>query len=121
MIWIFQTTDWTTLAPESPDYRFKPWDNELGKEYRKWLAINEIMPVNSAGIVTARDSLTIHWSRDAVMPTVRDFASLSSETARNQYKLGNDAQDWKVSLAQDDLNKSGLSEKDGDAGIVQAV
>ena len=99
------TTGWTALAPESPDYRFKPWDNELGKEYRKWLPINEIMSVNSAGIVTARDRLTIHWSSDEVMPTVRDFVSRSSENARTQYKLGADAQDWKVSLAQDDLTK----------------
>ena len=44
------------------------------------------------------------------MPTVRDFASLSSEDARTKYKLGADAQDWKVSLAQDDLAKSELND-----------
>ena len=104
------TGNWTTLEPKSPDYRFKPWDNELVEEYRKWRPINEIMPVNSAGIVTARDSLTIHWSRDAVMPTVRDFANLPPEDARTKYSLGNDAQDWKVSLAQDDLTKSKLDD-----------
>ena len=104
------TTGWTVLAPESPDYRFKPWDNELGKEYRKWLPINEIIPVNSAGIVTARDGLTIHWSPDEVMSTVRDFAKLPAESARSKYSLGNDVQDWKVGLAQNDLNESGPNE-----------
>ena len=91
------TTKWTTLAPKSPDYRFKTWDNALGTEYQKWPKINEIMPVNSVGAVTARDRLTIRWSRDEVVPTVRDFASLSSETARTQYNLGKDTRDWKVS------------------------
>ena len=104
------TSNWTTLEPKSPDYRFKPWNNELDKEYQEWRPINEIMPVNSAGIVTARDSLTIHWSRDAVMPTVRDFANLPPEAARTKYSLGNDAQDWQVSLAQDDLTKSKLDD-----------
>ena len=110
------TTEWTTLAPESPDYRFKPWDSDAGQEYLQWPKITEIMPVNSAGIVTARDSLTIRWSRDDVMPTVRDFASLPSETARNRYNLGNDTRDWKVGMAQQDLTDSGL-----DNALVQPV
>ena len=110
------TTEWTILAPESPDYRFKPWDSDAGQEYLQWPKITDIMPVNSAGIVTARDSLTIHWSSDDVMPTVRDFAELPTETARSRYNLGNDAQDWKVVLAQQDLNGSGL-----DKALVQPV
>ena len=103
------TTAWTTLDPESPDYRFKPWDKELAAEYQQWPRINDIMPVNSAGIVTARDSLTIRWSRDEVMPVVRDFSGRSAEDARSLYNLGGDVRDWKISLAQEDLNASGLS------------
>ena len=104
------TTGWTVLAQESPDYRFKPWDGDAGQEYLQWPKITEIMPVNSVGIVTARDSLTIHWSKDDVMPTVQDFANLPPETARSRYNLGNDAQDWKVNFAQRDLTDSGLDE-----------
>ena len=109
-------TDWTILAPESPDYRFKPWANDGGQEYLQWPKITEIMPVNSAGIVTARDSLTIHWSRDDVMRTARDFAQLPPETARSRYSLGNDTRDWKVGMAQQDLTDSGL-----DKALVQPV
>jgi hypothetical protein len=61
--------------------------------------------------VTARDNLTIHWSPDEVMEVVKNFAGLPAETARSDYKLGNDVQDWKVSLAQDDLNNSGLDDE----------
>ena len=69
------------------------------------------MPVNSVGIVTARDKLTIHRSRAEVMEVVRDFAHLPPETARDRYNLGRDVQDWKVQWAQDDLNRSGLNDE----------
>ena len=110
------TTSWTILEPESPEYRFKAWDNEIGKEYGKWPKMNEIMPIYSAGIVTARDSLTIHWSKDEVMPKVRDFAGLPSDNARTQYSLGADTRDWKVAFAQKDLNDSAL-----DSALVEQV
>ena len=70
----------------------------------------DIMPVNSVGIVTARDALTIHWSREDAWRTVNDFANLPVEEAREKYALGKDARDWQVALAQADLKASGLIE-----------
>ncbi len=55
-------TEWKTIEPSSPSYIFKPWNRELEEEYQRWPKITEIMPVNSVGVVTARDKLTIHWS-----------------------------------------------------------
>ena len=104
-------SEWTTIEPSSPNYMFKPWNRELEEEYQRWPKITEIMPVNSVGVVTARDKLTIHWSHAGVMDVVRDFAHLPPETARDRYHLGKDVQDWKVHLAQDDLIRSGLSDE----------
>ena len=104
-------TEWEVIEPLSPNYLFKPWNRELEKEYQRWPKITEVMPVNSVGIVTARDNLTIQWSPARVMKVVRDFARLPSETARDKYNLGKDVQDWKVQWAQEDLNRSGLSEE----------
>lgn len=101
--------DWKKIEPSSPNYMFKPWNRELEEKYQAWPKITEIMPVNSVGVVTARDKLTIHLSRPDVMEVVRDFAQLPTETARDKYHLGKDAQDWQVRWAQDDLNRSGLS------------
>ena len=101
-------TEWKTIEPTSPYYMFKLWNRELELEYQRWPKITEIMPVNSVGVVTARDKLTIHWSRTEVMEVVRDFAHLPTETARDKYNLGKDVRDWKVDLAQDDLIGSGL-------------
>lgn len=102
------TTDWDLLAPNSPNYLFKPWDNELDAEYRQWPRINDVMPENSSGIVTARDKLTIRWTRGEVMAAARDFAKMGPEEARSKYKLSEDVEDWKVHWAQADLKNSGL-------------
>ena len=105
------TTEWERLEPESPTYLFKPWDKQLEREYRRWPRITEIMPANSVGVVTARDKLSIQHTADEVMRVVRNFASLEAEKARATYRLGRDAQDWKVELAQADLNDSRLDPK----------
>ena len=100
------TVPWTELNPTSPFYLFIPQDTDILAEYNQGWKITDIMPVNSVGIVTARDSLTIKWSSQEVMDTVTDFAALPVEDARIKYNLGKDARDWKVALAQKDLNSS---------------
>jgi predicted helicase len=47
-----------------------------------------------------------------VWTTVLNFISLDPEIARQAYQLGDDALDWKVKLAQEDLKKSGPTKQD---------
>jgi len=98
-----KTTNWEVLKPSSPFYMFIPQDMTLRSEYEPYWKVTEMMPINSAGIVTARDQLTIHESPQAVMETVKDFVSIEPEMAREKYQLGEDVQDWKVHLAQADI------------------
>jgi predicted helicase len=100
-------TDWSELKPVSPFYWFVPRDERLNKRFQSYPSIPAIFPVNSVGIVTARDHLTIHWTSQQVWITVLNFVSLEPEIARQAYQLGDDALDWKVELAQEDLKKSG--------------
>ncbi|WP_199245881.1 type ISP restriction/modification enzyme [[Phormidium] sp. ETS-05] len=97
------STPWTKLAPSSPFYLFQPQDVAVRAEYETAAKISEIMPINTVGIVTARDALTIQWTADQVWEIVTDFVSLSPEEARQKYDLGKDTRDWKVELAQKDL------------------
>ncbi len=106
-----KATSWRELQPQSPFYLFVPQETHLRAEYDRGWPVPEIFPVNSVGIVTARDNLTIHWTRQEVMDTVKDFAKLDPETAREKYNLGKDVRDWKVELAQKDLKTSGLKEQ----------
>ncbi|MBF0292700.1 MAG: N-6 DNA methylase [Nitrospinae bacterium] len=105
------STRWKKLKPHTPHYLFIPQDERLRKEYEAGWSIKEIMPVNSVGITTARDDLTIAFDEEEIWKRVKDFARLPVEEARSKYDLGNDAQDWKVSLAQEDLRKSGLKKE----------
>ncbi len=102
---------WDELEPHSPFYLFVKSDETDIDEYMQGWRVTDIFPVNSVGIVTARDNLTIQWSAKEVEKVIKDFASLPIEEARDRYDLGKDARDWKVELAQNDLKDSGLSLK----------
>ena len=105
--------EWQELQPSPPFYLFIPQDEELREEYEQGWKVTEIFPVNSVGIVTARDRLTIHHTEDDLWKVVRDFAALPVEEARQKYTLGKDSKDWKVELAQRDVKESGLSKANG--------
>lgn len=105
------------IYPDAPFYLFKPQNIDQRLEYDKFWKITEAMPANSVGIVTARDSLTIQWSKAEIWNVVNDFADLDPEEARAKYDLGKDSQDWKINLAQKDIKKSNLS-KDNLATIL---
>ena len=107
------STQWKDIKPISPYYFFNHQsDSDLWNEYNLGWKISEIFPSNSAGVVTARDSLTISFSKENIWNVVKDFANLAVEEARYKYNLGKDAQDWKICLAQKDLKDNKLSKED---------
>jgi len=105
------STKWNRLEPSKPYYLYVPQDQTMRDEYEQCWKVTDILPVNSVGIVTARDALTIHFSREDAWTTVNDFARLPAENAREKFNLGKDAQDWQVELAQKDLLNSGLKKE----------
>ncbi len=105
------TTKWKPIKPKSEFYLFVPRNEKALDQYEQYPKVVEVFPENSVGIVTARDGLTIKWTPDEVWTTVLNFSKLDAETARQAYKLGKDARDWKVELAQKDLKHSGLDKK----------
>lgn len=106
----FSEGNFSQAETQQPYYLFIPQDMYLLAEYQRGWKLADIYPVFSAGLVTARDSLTIHWSSNEVEKVVRDFVSLSPEQARYKYHLGKDTRDWKVSLAQTDVRTNSILE-----------
>lgn len=102
-----RNTEWTQLEPTAPNYYFVWEDAETRNEYETLWKITDVMPVNSVGIATARDKLSIHFTADDIWTTVQEFSKLPAEEAREKYHLRRDARDWKVHLAQEDLLSSG--------------
>jgi len=95
--------DWQHIQPQEPQFAFIPRNYALEDQYQQGFAVHEFMPVNSVGIVTARDALTIDSDKNRLWQRVQDFAQLPSEEARLKYKLGKDVRDWQVAWAQDDV------------------
>lgn len=104
-------TEWKELQPTTPNYLFISQDEGLAAEYGKGVSVTEIFPAHSVGIVTARDKLAIHFTEEEVWKTVKEFIALPVEEARRQFDLGQDARDWKVEMAQEDIRKSGPDKK----------
>ena len=104
-----QNVKWDKLEPNSEFYLFIPQDQRMQKSYQSFTKLTEIFPINSVGIVTARDALTIAITEDEIWKRIKNFSRLEPELARQTYKLGKDTRDWKVGFAQKDLKDSGLN------------
>ena len=99
------STEWRALSSKLPLRLFVPRDEALHEEYEAGWSLTDIFPVNSVGIVTARDKLAIQWTAEDMERVMADFAARETEDARSSYELGKDAQDWKVELAQEDVRR----------------
>ena len=101
-------TAWAEVEPRPEFFLLKPFRGEETAEYDEWVSVTEIFPVRSVGIVTARDSLTVRWSKREIWGVVREMAEGDEQAVRAKYRL-RDVRDWKVAWAQRDLRRSGPS------------
>jgi len=104
------SVNWNQIYPISPNYFFYPIDWTLWKEYNKGWKLTDIFTEYGVGLVTARDKLTIHSSKEEVWNTISDFATLSPTEAREKYQLKNDSESWSVEGAQKDLANTGIND-----------
>ncbi len=98
-----QTIKWEAISPVFPHWFFIPHNSKLWNEYTLGWKLTDIFPVNSVGIVTARDRLTIQFTEKEMRRVVERFVGLDTEDARRYYRLNKDTRDWKVKLAQEDI------------------
>lgn len=94
---------WQPIVPQAPQLVLVPRDTQLLAEYQAGFSLQAFMPVNSVGIVTARDALSIDMDKQVLWQRVQDFAQLPTEQARTKYALGKDVEDWAVATAQADV------------------
>lgn len=96
----------TSIHHDKEKFPFEPRDYELEKKYVGGFSVADLMPVNSVGIVTARDALTIDMERQSLWRRVEDFRDTEPEKLRSRYTLGKDAQDWTVAGAKADVQEN---------------
>lgn len=103
------TTPWQPIQPRAPFYLFTPGENMNQDHYASFFRVNDIFPVHSVAIITARDALTIAPNPDELLQRITQFANLDENTARHTFQLEEDSRDWQIKDAQADLHESGLS------------
>jgi predicted helicase len=101
-----ETTEWEELKPNSPYYFFVQRDVSYQEEYEKYWKVTDIFPVNSTGIVTARDKFVIDFDREALKRRIEIFRdlSLSEDLIRQNFKLRENYM-WTIKKARNDLSK----------------
>ena len=105
-------TGWVDVEPRPAFYLFKPFGSSGTENYDKWPSVTDIFSVNSVGIVTARDALTVQLSTEDVWDVVSDVVRSDTEEVRSKYRLRKDVRDWRVEWAQEDLRRAGPSRHD---------
>ncbi len=94
-------TSWSRLKPVSPFYFFVPRDERLIKRFQSYPSIPEIFPVNSVGIVTARDHFVIDFQKPPLKRRIEQFAnpSLDDSFVAQAFNL-KDTGAWKLRTAR---------------------
>jgi predicted helicase len=97
---------WNKIAPCPEFYLFIPTDNKLAEYYYSFYKITEIFPVNSVGIVTARDNFVIDFDKKELERRIRQFIDpgADDEILKLTYKLSEN-QSWKIKEQREKLRK----------------
>ncbi|MDA7723836.1 DNA methyltransferase, partial [Pseudomonadales bacterium] len=86
-----------------PLHLFVKRDYSLHEVYNDGFLITEFMPINSVGVVTARDKFTIDRGKETLWQRIRAFVQMDDESARDAFSLGSDVKDWTVVGAREDI------------------
>jgi predicted helicase len=111
------SANWQKLNPRKPLFLFEPSDSVTQYEYERGISLEKIFPLNSTGIVSARDSLTVQFLREDVERIAHDIDYLPVEQIRSNYNLGDDTKDWAVYRAKEDIH-NGLKNKENPTPIL---
>ena len=101
-----QNIKWKKLDYSKPYYFFVPKDFGANEEYEEGFKIDEIVVLNSNGIETHKDEITIQFNRDKLQKIKNDFITLSENEIKRKYNIQKEGRDWKISTAQEDLRKN---------------
>jgi predicted helicase len=74
-----KSTSWQTLIPKKPYYFFVPKKEKGLEQYQRFLKVADIFPVNSVGVVTARDKFVIDFDRQLLETRIRIFRETNED------------------------------------------
>ncbi|OGL72455.1 DNA methyltransferase [Candidatus Uhrbacteria bacterium RIFCSPHIGHO2_02_FULL_57_19] len=102
----FTNTKWTKLEPTTPYYFFVPREEKGREKYESYPKITDIFPVNSTGVLTARDEFVTDFNRQSLEARIRIFVDPknSDEQVKQMLNLRENYA-WRVSQARKTLQE----------------
>jgi predicted helicase len=97
------TIKWNLLENVKPYFFFVPKDFEAEKKYIKGFKVNELMIVNSNGIETKCDSLSVHFNKQNLEKVIEDFKNENVEFLKNKYPEKQNSSGWTFEKAKNSL------------------
>ena len=75
----FTTTDFTRIEPSAPFYFFIKRDTANEDAYNRGFSVNDIFPVSTVGVVTAKDAVLIDTSKSLLLDKVADHYQIQPD------------------------------------------
>lgn len=108
---VFSEIQWTKLNPMPPLNNFFSENTNAKSDYENGIAIRALFDVNGTGVLTKRDKLCIHFSREDAFLSAKEMMDYPKEYVVEKYRIPEDVRDWKYEWAKEDVEKCGISEE----------
>lgn len=102
----FQNSEFKLLKPVEPYYFFTPKDFSIKSRYDKGFYIKDLFRANTTGVETQNDIVAIHFEKETLLNTIKDFQHMPSRQVRNKYNLERDGRDWILEDVQNNLQSN---------------
>lgn len=87
--------EWQLITPKEPYLFFVPKDYSKEEEYSKYTPLDSLFNINSSGVETQNDRVTVHITKNELSDVLNDFVSLDAEQIRTRWSI-KDGRDWKL-------------------------
>ncbi|MFA6024390.1 MAG: type ISP restriction/modification enzyme [Candidatus Gracilibacteria bacterium] len=89
---------WVRINPKAPNLYFIPFNDEVKEKYDEGFSVTELFPINSVGIATFRDDLTVHFDKEGLEKVAADFRYMEKKDLIVKYSLY-ETRDWRIDVA----------------------
>jgi predicted helicase len=104
------STKWKLPKITRPNAYFIDQNDQILNEFENMHSLASAMPFNNVGLITARDSLTVHHDRKGCWQAIELVNQGRISDVQDKYGLGDDTSEWKFLSAVKDINSSGPNE-----------
>jgi len=89
------TIPYQQISLLEPMYYMVDSDFESAKQYAKGFNLKDLFPIQSVGVVTARDKFVINDDKNKLIEKITDFYQLTADQLKLKYKLKENSS-WKI-------------------------